>query len=485
MGDSVQKTNIRYNTLWHTLPFAALIVWGALGITGQLWYDEAFSAGLVMRSWSELIYITAVDAHSPFYYACLKLFYHLCGGGTHFWTLKLFSLLFMFGYMLLGKYYVAKLFGQKVSVWFMVFSLLAPSMAVQAGNVRMYAMALFFMTLTGLLAYDIWLEESRGKWILFVFSSICIVYCHTFAMIQTVWLYLIFMAALFRSGQFAKLRGCLLSGIAVSVTFSPWLYVTFKQMQLRMRYDTGSANDLAGAKELMDYCREWFSAVETPIDAVVYLGMALFVALLVCAFLYMRKERNAVPALGAAAFGLTALTGFLISVFVNNCFLGRYAFPGFGFIMLLYAVGMVRVRPLWAKSCILATAFLCFAVQYRSELSLEYDGGLKAYEVFWEEQVEEGDALIGPHGHTVFLSVYHPETEYYLEGYVPAKLPFPNLAECYDIRQLAGQLERDRRTLWYITFADEMPDAVEGLSFEKAVSFHYMYYDFVIYRLIV
>ncbi len=466
---------------WHGLPVAALFLWGALCITDQLWYDEAFSAGLVMQPWKKMIYITAVDDHSPFYYVLLKLFYHLCGGGTHFRILKLFSLLFMIGYMLLGKYYVNRLFNREISVWFMLFSLCMPIMSVQAGNVRMYSMALFFMTLEGLLAYDIYREESRLKWVLFVLSGICIVYCHTFAMIQAVWLYLIFLAALIGSRQFQKLKRFFISSAVVSLAFSPWLVVTFKQMQLRMRYDTGSAEELAGIGALADYCREWFSAVETPIGLVVYLGMGLAAVLAVAAVCWMRREKSCVPALGALAFGLTALTGFLISVFVNNCFLGRYAFPGLGFIMLVYAVGMCRIPKIWARGCILAVALICFALQYRSELSLEYDGGLQAYERFFEEHVGENDALIGPHGHAVFLSVYHPEQAYYLSGYVPVDLSFPNLEACYDI----GQLVRERDAVWYIAFAGDSPaDVEEGLLFEEAAAFHYMYYDFVIYKML-
>ena len=96
--------------LWHGLPIAALILWGAFGITNSLWYDEAYSASMVSLPWKRLIYITATDDHSPFYYVLLKTFYHLCGGGQHFWSLKLMSVLFMLGYMLLGKYYVEKLF---------------------------------------------------------------------------------------------------------------------------------------------------------------------------------------------------------------------------------------------------------------------------------------------------------------------------------------------------------------------------------------
>lgn len=478
-NSSIQtKTEIFF---WHALPGLALIVWGALCITNQLWYDEAFSAGLVMRPWKELIYITAVDDHSPFYYVALKIFYHLTGSGTHFWTLKVFSLIFMIGYMLLGKYYVCKLFDRKVSVWFMAFSVLAPIMCVQAGNVRMYSMALFFLTLTGLLAYDIYQNESRQKWIVFVLATICVVYCHTFAVIQAVWLYLIFMAALIKSRQRAKLKKFFISGIVVSVVFSPWLLVTLKQLQLRMLYDTGSATELAKMSALWDYCREWFSAVETPIDSVVVLGLLSTVVLGALGFGWMRKEHNYAPGLGAMAFVLTSLTGFLISVFVNNCFMGRYAFPGFGFVVLVMAVGMRNIRPIGIKCGIFVILFGCFIAQYKSELALEYDSGLEHYERFWQEQVEEGDVFIAPDGHAIFPSVYHPKADYYLYGYVPVDLSFPNLNECYDL----GQLVREKPTVWYICFAGDNPSDVEdGLTFEEAAKFRFMYYDFVIYKML-
>ncbi|MDR0963779.1 MAG: hypothetical protein LBM60_04090 [Clostridium sp.] len=110
-----------YHFWWCILPFIGWLIWGALAITNNLWYDEAYSASMISHSWINLVRITAVDDHSPFYYLLLKLFYHLFGGGTHFWALKQMSVLFMIGYLFLGKYYVKKLFGEKVSVWFMFF----------------------------------------------------------------------------------------------------------------------------------------------------------------------------------------------------------------------------------------------------------------------------------------------------------------------------------------------------------------------------
>ena len=71
--------NNMWALLWHGLPVAALLLWGAFCITNSLWYDEAYSASMVSLPWKRLIYITATDDHSPFYYVLLKSFYHLWG----------------------------------------------------------------------------------------------------------------------------------------------------------------------------------------------------------------------------------------------------------------------------------------------------------------------------------------------------------------------------------------------------------------------
>lgn len=474
----------RQHYIWHALPVVALVVWGALCITNNLWYDEAYSASMVSLPWLRMIYITAVDAHSPFYYVLLKLFYYLCGGGTHFWGLKLMSLLFMMGYMLLGKYYVKKLFNQRISIYFMLFSLLMPSMSVQAGNVRMYAVALFFLTLTGLSAYDIYLNATKKKWIVFCLASICVVYCHTFAMIQTFLFYVLFLGALIVTKQREKIKPFFKCGFTVAIAFSPWLVVTCRQMLLRMRYDTGSVNDRATIYSFMDYCKEWFSALETPIGPVVFLGMGLCVVLCFLAVDWMRANRNYAPAIAAGAFALTALAGGLISVYINNCFLGRYAFPGMGFVMLFYAVGFEQLECIkWRKQwrvAIVAVALFCFVLQYRSELSLEYDKGLETYEEFWEENVTDEDVMIAPFTHAVFLNVYHPDLQYYLHGYKSYKLPFVNTDELLDY----SQLDNVEGNIWFIAMNGMGEDVMEDYyDYEEVLSFRYMYYDFDIYRL--
>mgnify|MGYP000787316799 FL=1 len=153
--------------------------------------------------------------------------------------------------------------------------------------------------------------------------------------------------------------------------------------------------------------------METPIGIVVLLGMALCLVLSYGAVDWVRQNHNIAPAIAFSTFALTGIVGGVISATVNNCFMGRYAFPGMGFVMLWYAVGFAQItentkgksRKIWAAG-LLGTAGLCFLLQYTSEIRLEYDDGLETYENFVEEYMTENDAIIGPYTHTI-LSLIH------------------------------------------------------------------------------
>ncbi len=356
-----------YHFLWKVLPFLGLAVWGTLCISNNLWYDEGYTAALVSRSLKELIQITSQDVHAPFYYILLKGFYTLCGGGSHYWSLKVFSLLFMIGYLLMGKYEVKKLFDEQTSVYFMLFSLLMPGMCVQAGNARMYAMGLFFFTATCLLACSILRDSTGKKWILFCLCSIASVYSHTFTMVETFILYLILFGILLYQKKFTLLKWYLGSGAVVAVSYMSWLLVVYRQMQSKIA--------MAGANEelfvptmytLIDYCKEWFSAIETPITLVVYLGMALTLFLGYYAVDGMRRSGCYIAAWGMGILGLTALSGCLLSYYVTPCFLGRYIFTGFGALALWYAVGIRRIASRRIRAAVILIILLCFGLQYRS-----------------------------------------------------------------------------------------------------------------------
>lgn len=467
-----------YGAAWYILPLIGMVVWGLLSVGPNMWYDELFSASLVTNSFKDMIRITAIDVHSPFYYTGLKLFYYMFG--QQYWALKCFSLLFILGYLGLGMFYVKKFWGLKISVWFLFFSVTMPAFTVQAGNVRMYAMALFFVTLTGLAAYDVYSGSTGKKWVLFCISSICSVYCHTFTMLMMVYIYLMFLIVLLAKREYKKIRNLVCCGLTVSAAYAPWLAVTVYQMYTRMRDNSGTLAEASRPTiyTFMDYCKEWFSALETPIGFVVFAGMGMWLFLGYYAVSHIRETRDFALSIGMLAMGFTALTGALVSIYVNPCFLGRYIFPGFGFMALFYAAGMKKLAACGGRrsaAAVAGLAIVCFLLQYQSELRLEYDPGLRIYEKFVEEKVEEGDVIVVSQGHTAMLSFYSPEVPFLIYGYRPAKLPFLNLDVFYDWDLLPGE-----GNVWYLCFLTETP-AVE--TYEKVTDFHYMYYDFSIYQL--
>ncbi len=471
-----------YHFLWKVLPFLGLAVWGTLCISNNLWYDEGYTAALVSRSLKELIQITSQDVHAPFYYILLKGFYTLCGGGSHYWSLKVFSLLFMIGYLLMGKYEVKKLFDEQTSVYFMLFSLLMPGMCVQAGNARMYAMGLFFFTATCLLACSILRDSTGKKWILFCLCSIASVYSHTFTMVETFILYLILFGILLYQKKFTLLKWYLGSGAVVAVSYMSWLLVVYRQMQSKIA--------MAGANEelfvptmytLIDYCKEWFSAIETPITLVVYLGMALTLFLGYYAVDGMRRSGCYIAAWGMGILGLTALSGCLLSYYVTPCFLGRYIFTGFGALALWYAVGMRQIASRRIRAAVILIFLLCFGLQYRSELGLEYDKGLQEYEEFYQNNVKEEDLIMATEIHPLYLNIYHPDRQYMIYGYLPPYSPFRNTVAFTEWEQL----EDVTGDIWLYTLAHlDMPSFSPYYSYELVYQFHFMYYDLVIYRLV-
>lgn len=469
-----------YHFWWNLFPIIGLLIWGSLGITENLWYDEGYSAALIQNTVGDIVSITAQDVHSPFYYLTLKGWWNMWGSLMGLRSLKWFSIVGMIGYILLGKFYVKKLFGEKVSVWFMFYSIVMPIMVVQSGNVRMYTMALFFVTAAGLLMLDI-LRGPAGwkKWCLLTFAGIGGVYSHTYAMLQLFLMYLLFFCALLGKKKYDCLKGYFISGICIALAFLPWLSVLVKQMQGRAAEGGALTQDVWPLvyDMLKRTYREWFSALETPIIWVQRTEFFLCLFLFLCGAGWMLERKNAAPLLGVTALGVSVLVGVLIYVFTGQGFFGRYFFPAFGALILMYAVGMERIRFRWCSTAVAVVALICFFAQYRTELALEYDTGLDEWKKFMEENVGEDDLIMASSVHSLFLSVYFPEKDYMIYGYRPDYSPYRDVEAFWAWNQIEGRTGN----IWFL-YLPEMgcdPNVLsERYTWEEAVDIHYMFYHF-------
>lgn len=475
----------RNKLVWHALPFLGLILWGILALNNGLWYDEAYSAALVRKSLGELIQITGQDVHSPFYYVLLKGFYHLCGGGTNYWSLKVFSLIFAFGYLLMGKYWMKRLYDEKTSIYFMAFSILMPVMMYHATNARMYFCGIFFFTATALMAMELYRCEENGRilqWVLFGIFSVCSVYCHTYQMIETLVLYIAFFLAILYKKQYKKLVGFFAAGIMVILCFAPWLKVTYNQLMNRMG-DTESAVEYVADLDtrlnvLPTYAKEWFSTSETPIPLVMYLGLGLFLLLGYFAIERMREQKEYGAVIGLIIIAVTTCIGTYMNCYVAPSFMGRYVIFGFAAVALLFAQGIQQIFGKALKAVVWLIAIVCFFMQYRAEVELDYSSELSAYEEFVESNLQEQDMMMASSIHTLMLSVYYPDRDYMIYGNLPKENPFPVEGAFTQWEQL----EEIPGNLWFI---GKDPGLLgERYDYEEAIRFQHMYYDFSIYKMI-
>lgn len=165
------------------LPCALLL---SLCFHNCLWFDEAFTAGLISKSFPELLSIAAADVHPPLYYLLLKGFLLPFGGSL--FAARIFSWLPYLLLSLLGAFVLRRHFGGGVSLLFNLCLCLLPMTARYAGQLRMYSWAMLFVTLTGFFAWRCRYSppgsrQSRRTVLGYLVCGLLAAYTHYFALI--------------------------------------------------------------------------------------------------------------------------------------------------------------------------------------------------------------------------------------------------------------------------------------------------------------
>ncbi len=457
--------------------FAGLI-YAVLASFEVFWYDEAYTAGMIIRDFSEIFEITSQDVHTPFYYCVLKLFVKACGGTLQ--SIKYFSLLFFMGYILLGSKICRKYFNRKIEFFWLILSCFMPAMVIQSTGGRMYTFALFWVTLSAYLAYSLYYKENWGKWCAFVVTTIISVYIHTFSMLEMVVIYLLFIVAVLRKKRYKTFRNILIAGVIVSCSYIPWLLVLFKQFSRWAGWESGWSNTINpfSIHSIWDYLSEWFSSIEGPQPIVICVGLFVFVLSGIYAVKYIIEQKNIMPALGLIVALIVLGMAVLVTILIVPCFLGRYLFPLAGCVWLFTAVGIYRMRKTWIQALLIIAVLLCGAYTYYVEYQLEDEDGLQVYQQCIAEEWQEGDIIMADSYFALMMSIYYPDAEYMVYGYMHPCLPFKNCEAFTKWEQLEGA-----DTVWHISFADfKIGDISEKYECVETISISFSYYDIILER---
>ena len=235
-----------------------------LSFSGDIWYDELFTMGLVKQPLGKLISMTARDVHPPFYYLLLKLFLlplNGMGAGLYAQTAaaKLFSVLPFFFCLLYGITKVRKNFGMLTAGLFSFLLLSMPQIAGYTVEIRMYGWGLFFVTAGMLHAYELTKEEGNepgeakgeldlfgnfhkggfSNWFFLTIYSLAACYTHYFACVAACMIYVYLLAAFLQQHKLKKkIKAYLLSGLCCVAGCLPWIIsaVRFQVGQVSSSY---------------------------------------------------------------------------------------------------------------------------------------------------------------------------------------------------------------------------------------------------------
>lgn len=414
--------------LWSALIWGSTTVFTLLYISlifnQNVWTDEIFTMKLLEGNFREIVEGTVVDVHPPLYYFVAKLAQMIFGKSLQ--VQKLVTIVPMTLTMVLGATKIRRMFGDKVSFFFILILGCIPCSMEFAVQVRMYSMALLAVTACGLYAYECYFGAATGaksggdasesiapapdgvapapggivpataekwsSWVGLVLSTVAAAYLHYFAFGSVIIVQgILFLALLITKRE--KLKKWFLSAAAMILAYLPWFGVFIGQF--RGVSESYWIPEIT-LETIWSYF-EWTFGInkwEWP--------CYLFTALCVCAGIsalvgcFKKRKDDVCALLFMAVPALTGITGVALSWLIRPIYRDQYVFPALGLFCLFLAIELSHYAE---KKWILypVCLFLLFmgAVQYLETYRQEYKSTLTDQTVeFWNEHVGENDIIV-------------------------------------------------------------------------------------------
>ena len=380
-----------------------------------LWFDEAYTVGLLSRNLFELVRWSVHDVHPPLYYALLKIF-TLPFGGTVI-SMRLLSAACYLLFAAIGLSHIRKDFGEKTGLYFTFFSLFLGAGLFYALQIRMYSLACVFVTLAAVYARRVYVAPCRKNTALFVLFSVLSAYTHHFALFTVACVNLAMLSA--EKKRFGNFKnwwgrawwqiGCYLPGAAI------FLYQIVNGGASWITFDSPDW--------VFDFCFYPFAGKQLedviPHGTVAYYAaggglVALWTAAVVFTVNLFQKKKIKLPATEYALRTIGYLLAITIFVsFFRPVYYVRYTMTFFGltcfvFASALSAIGSKRVKA--AVLCLIAAAFAGNGYFLeKADFSSGYDDMI----AYVSEDLKEGDIFFSDNCVEYVFTVSFPEVTCY------------------------------------------------------------------------
>jgi len=216
----------------------------------SLWDDEAWSLFLARNDVIGIALKAAADVHPPLYYYLLH-FWMLLAGNSEF-SARFPSLFFGVLFVALFSRVSRDLLGADSAPLAGFVVALAPFLVYFSQEARMYTLATFFSLMSVLLFWKALGTGHYHCWAIYVVATALALYTHYYAVFIVLFeaIYLLIGVRSYR----ARLKGWLISQIAIVILVMPWLLLLIQTVRLQtaetaLRWSTAASRPASGLLE--------------------------------------------------------------------------------------------------------------------------------------------------------------------------------------------------------------------------------------------
>lgn len=391
--NSMEDKDLRYERLY------AVFIWGivagftvlyvSLIFNHNIWTDEAFTLQLLRGNVGDIITGTAEDVHPPLYYLYAKLFMAIWPDSLQ--AQKVAAIIPMSATLVIGATLIRKSFGNRVSLLFLLFLTCIPCTMEFSVQVRMYSMALFFVTLCGLYAFQAFASGRKKDFLKFALSGVLAAYTHYFAFVSVIIITgLLLLAILVWERKRAVMW--MMSAIGMIVCYLPWMPYFFRQIA---NVEQGYWIPEITAQTIWEYFQWTFDLEFVP--GVVFIFLILLKGASqynIIAIAKYRGREEIYALLCMLVPALTTVFGVVASALKTPIYRDQYILPALGVLALFFGIAMRKTKR--ELVLIVSVFLLCIgAVQYMECFQQEYHNSyVEQTEEFFEDNLEEGDYVI-------------------------------------------------------------------------------------------
>jgi 4-amino-4-deoxy-L-arabinose transferase-like glycosyltransferase len=359
----------------------------------NIWFDEAYTVGIVNRNFAEIWKITGSDVHPPLYYWLLKI---ATLGTNNIMAYRLFSAVAIVLTAILGYTHIRKDFGEKTGLMFSFLSLFLPCMAAYAIEIRMYSWSMLFVTITAIYAYRLTKTNTLKNWIIFAVFSLAGAYTHYYGLMFAGIINLIMLIFILKNKKSEYIKPFVISAIAQIMLYIPWLVYFIVQLK---HVSNGFWIGLKFPDTLIELANTQYAGSFTQ-----GITKSIIFGVIVVFYIYVgflaHKEKNNKEDKKVALLGLIVYIAIIVAALVISAILGsailyhRYLITITGLLIFFLSYFMVKEKRKIITICICAVILVLSTVSNIKFIKENYDKSNFRQIEYLKENILDDDIII-------------------------------------------------------------------------------------------